>query len=202
MKVFTPRSRRTAAAAVVLVVAGTLVAVQWLRAQSRAEIERLQEVLEVRAGMRLAEIGAGAGTFTVAMAREVGPDGHIWSTELDANRLRQIREAVAAAGLDNVTVLEAAVDSSNLPEACCDAIFMRDVYHHFTAAAPILASIVRALRPGGRLAIIDFPPRTRHGITPEDLKAQVTAAGFEVVLEEDDWPGRNYLVLFRKLETE
>jgi predicted methyltransferase len=80
---------------------------------------------------------------------------------------------------------------------------MREVYHHFDAAASITASIHRALKPGGRLAIIDFPERDARGgdchcIAKPELIRQVTGQGFEVVEEVDRWTSSHYLVLFRK----
>lgn len=178
-------------------------------AQSQAEVDRLAEALQARPGMVLAEIGAGAGTLTVAMARKVAGDGVVFSTELDERRQADIRRAAEAAGLSNVTVIAAGTDTTNLPERCCDVVYMRDVYHHFTAAEPLIASIKRSLRPGGLLAIIDFPPRGArssdgrrserggHGITRQALVEEVTAAGFELVREEESWFGRNYFVMFR-----
>jgi len=67
------------------------------------EVARLVDVLELRGGMAVGEIGAGAGALTIAVARRVGPTGHVFSTELNADRLDQIRAAVAEAGLANVT---------------------------------------------------------------------------------------------------
>ena len=70
----------------------------------------------------------------------------------------------------NVTVVEGDATDTRLPEGCCDAVFMRDVFHHLTDAAAINASIARALRPGGVFVVIDFLPGNEgHGITPEKL---------------------------------
>ena len=179
-------------------------------AQSQAEIDRLAEVLQLHEGAAVAEIGAGSGTFTVGIARRIGPAGQMYSTELDKSRLRDIRQAVSTAGLANVTVVEAGAEETRLPAACCDVVFMRDVYHHFTKPDVMVASLLATVRPGGLLAIIDFPPRGanrtgasrergEHGITPAALQREVTSGGFELVRQEDDWPGNdNYLLLFRR----
>ena len=73
--------------------------------------------------------------------------------------MRVIRDYAEKEGLKNVTVIEGAAAATNLPAGCCDAIFMRDVYHHITALDAFNKSLLASLKPGGRLAIIDFLPR-------------------------------------------
>jgi predicted methyltransferase len=100
--------------------------------------------------------------------------------------------------------LAAGERATNLSAVCCDAIFMRRVYHHLSAPSPILAGIHEALRPGGRLVIIEFRPDglvgmvTRMGIDRAALIDAVTAAGFDVVTSEE-WPGwDHYVAVFEK----
>jgi precorrin-6B methylase 2 len=170
----------------------------------RAEVSRLTELLSLRQGMTVAEIGAGTGWFTVEVARRVGQSGRVYSTELSADRLNDIRQAVAEAELPNVAVLEAGERATNLPAECCDAIFMRRVYHHLSAPSAILTSIHEALRPGGRLLIIDFRPdgilgmATGMGADRAQLIRAATAVGFELVTA-DEWPGwDHYVVVLKK----
>ena len=163
------------------------------------EVARLVDVLELREGMAVGEIGAGTGTLTIAVARRVGPSGHVFSTELDADRLDQIRAAVADAGLSNVTVLEAGERSSNLESGCCDVILMRRVYHHLSNPAAIVIDLKRALKPGGRLAIIEFESSgvlgmvSREGIDRADLASQLREGGF-ALMTADEWPGWDHYV--------
>ena len=147
-----------ALAGVIILAAAGLPYLPLVHGTTADEVERLAAWLEVKPGTRVADVGAGDGTFAVALARRVGPSGHVYATELDDERLADIRQAATAARLSNVTVIEGAVSSTNLPEACCDALFSRVVYHHLTDPAAINADIFRALRPGGRLVIIDFEP--------------------------------------------
>ena len=177
------------------------------RADGR-ELAELRQVLPVEPGRVLADVGAGKGELTFALAKEVGSKGHVFSTEIDRERLRRLREAVLSAKLDNVTVLEARGGETGLPPNCCDAIVLRRVYHHLSDPSGINASLLRALRPGGVLAVIDFPPpfflsRGEFGVPAEAVIGEVKASGFELVRLRDDWPGRgplgSYCALFRKL---
>jgi ubiquinone/menaquinone biosynthesis C-methylase UbiE len=198
---------------VVVLAAASLPYLPLIHGTTADEVERLAAWLEVHPGLRVADVGAGDGTFAVALARRVGPSGRVYATEIDSEHLADIRQAVTAARLSNVTVIAGAVSSTNLPDACCEALFHRAVYHHLTDPAAINADSLRALRPGGRLMIIDFEPggilnwigrpetAARHGGhgTPKDTATQeVTAASFQVMRGPEPWRGRTYAVLFRR----
>ncbi len=176
-----------------------------------ADRARLVEHLQLAPGMTVAEIGAGTGELSVAVAQEVGPAGHVYSNELDTSRHASIRAAAARAGVSNLTVVEGTAAGTNLPDNCCDAIFMRNVYHHFADPAPMNQSLLSSLKPGGRIAIIDFPPRGRqagstgdrgesgaHGVTLESVKKELADAGFEVVHDEQRRGNRWFMVVGRK----
>jgi ubiquinone/menaquinone biosynthesis C-methylase UbiE len=202
-----------ALAGVVALTAASLPYLPLIHGTTADEVERLAAWLEVQPGTRAADLGAGDGTFAVALARRVGPSGHVYATELDDERLADIRQAATDARLSNVTVIEGAVSSTNLPDACCDALFSRVVYHHLTDPAAINADILRALRPGGRLVIIDFEPggimnwigwsatadrHGGHGTPKETVMQEVTLAGFQWMRGPESWRGRTYAVLFRR----
>jgi ubiquinone/menaquinone biosynthesis C-methylase UbiE len=167
------------------------------------ELPRLRQVLALEAGKVVADVGAGNGELTLALAREVGPAGRVYSTEIDPARLKKLH----AAKPDNVTVVDGRSGETGLPPGCCDAIVLRRVYHHLTEPASINADLLRALRPGGVLAVIDFPPpffwgRGSLGVPAKAVLAEVGASGFEMIRLLDDWPGRgplqSYCAVFRK----
>ena len=208
-KVLAARRFLLPAALVAAVGLAALVAATRAAEDVAAESARLVEILDLGPASTVAEIGAGAGEMTVAMAERLGPKARVYSTELDADRLRDIRDAAARAGLRNVTALEAAERDTNLRTACCDAIFMRRVYHHLTEPAAIDAGLFLALRPGGLLAVMDFAPRggspphgvpanrKGHGVAAPLVVEELTRAGFEH-LRTIDWTSGMYLALFRK----
>ena len=198
-----PPVRWLGAAALVLLL---LVLLLLISPDGEPEVERLADVLDIQPGDTVADVGAGDGWLSIEIANLVGESGRVFATELAADRRDAIQAAVAAAGLDNVTVVEAGEHETNLAPACCDAIFLRRVYHHLTDPAATNASLHAALKPGGRLAIveIEFSGLLRplrgwpHWTDDEQVAAEVTAAGLTHV-ETVDWPlGAHYAAVFRK----
>ena len=185
--------KRLAFAPFVLALTATALLAQ--SAADKADAERLIRVLDVRAGSSVAEIGAGNGELSFAMATAVGSTGKVYINDINADRARTIRQAAEKAGYTQVTVVEGHATQTNFPAQCCDAIFMRNVYHHFGDPQAMNASLRDTLKPGGRLAIIDFTPPPlggegapgkrgedgHHGITAPTLEAELKAAGFEIL---------------------
>ena len=179
------------------------------------ELPELAKLFELKPGMTVADVGAGFGAWTVRFAKVVGPSGRVYATDIGTAQLAALRDAVQRDGLPNVTVLEGATDTTNLPANCCDAILIRDAYHHLTQPGAIVKSLAAALKPGGRLAVIDFPPRPKsevpsgvptdrlgHGVPPEVVQREVGAVLTHVRTISNWAPGSEpaslYLVLFRK----
>lgn len=201
----------------ILVLALCALAVVPCRAQQdtwHQESARLASLLKWHDGSVVADVGAGKGQLTVAAAERIAPSGKIYSTELDSQEVDALKQL--AASQKNIIVVQAAEASTNLPANCCDSIFMRLVYHHLTKPAEIDASLFQALKPGGRLAVIDenpgkgslIPPgvpknRVGHGIPQKILISELTAAGFKVETIDNNWLGGDayhqmYCVVFLK----
>ena len=122
----------TLLAVLLLIYVGHFAAGHYRDAYTDGDLYRLAGLLQVEPGMTVAEIGAGGGRATVFMANQVGSSGKVFATEIDEDRLEDIRESAAEAGVQNVTALLGTERETRLPAACCDAIFMVKVYHHFT----------------------------------------------------------------------
>ncbi len=179
---------------------------------SAKEAKQIAELLCLQGGAHVADVGAGDGEWTVKLAREVGEGGHVYATEVKEDLVEDIRKRAKKAKLDNVTVLLGDDEDTGLPEDCCDAILLRLVDHHFTDPAPMRASLKKALRPDGILAIIDIVPQTSwrdlpgvpdrggHGIPVDALVEEMTADGFEVLSRYDEWndDDERFCVVFRR----
>jgi SAM-dependent methyltransferase len=167
------------------------------RSGSTISKEKIFEAIELHDGGTVCEIGAGDGELTIAAARIVGPEGRIYTSELGDGRVKALREKVTGSNLAQITVVAGDASKTNFPDAACDALFMRNVYHHFADPAAMNASISAALKPGGRLAIVDFSPPGKeapcpadrgkdgtHGVTADSLSREMKEAGFEPVSSE------------------
>jgi ubiquinone/menaquinone biosynthesis C-methylase UbiE len=180
-------------------------------------MELLKAALDLKTGSVIADVGAGNGKLSVALATDIGPTGHLYATEIEPKLIAKITRRVEKAGLKNVTVLRSTSDGASLPAECCDAILMRGSYHHLTDPANFLAGLYRALRPGGIIAVIDFPPslllwpwtpkgipanRGGHGVPEPIVEQELNQLGFEKVRVVEEWPRRwfmkDYCVVFRK----
>jgi predicted methyltransferase len=176
------------------------------------EAEKIVGVLGVRPGMSVADVGAGEGRFTTALARQVGATGRIYATEVEADKLERIRDQANADGFANVRTVLGDQNHTGLPESCCDAILLRMVYHHFTDPRAMRRSLWSALKPGGRVLVVEVPPhagwrkldgvpeRGGHGIPAPELIADMRSAGFTVVAQHRHWPGEDdsYGVVFQR----
>ena len=201
------RRRSPAAGALVLLLSGQTVAPALV-----PESDRLFAALGLKPGLRVADVGAGDGEWAERLAREVGDAGHVFATEVDANDLEKINKRLRDAGLVNVTTILGTQQDTGLPVACCDAVLLRLVYHHFAEPARMRASLRAALRPEALLVIIDtepqgswrplegVPDRGGHGIREEELVREMTGDGFYVVARHPDWNGDDdrYCVVFRR----
>jgi ubiquinone/menaquinone biosynthesis C-methylase UbiE len=168
---------------------------------------RIFDALALRSGATVCEVGAGDGELSIAAADRVGDRGRVYTSELGDERLKTLRDKVAASKRDHIQVVAASSDRTNFPEGACDALFMRNVYHHIEAPGPMSASLAASLKPGGRLAIVDFTPPgaeapmpadrdqdNMHGVTPESVRRELADAGF-VTEKTQAGSGRWFMVV-------
>jgi ubiquinone/menaquinone biosynthesis C-methylase UbiE len=182
-----------------------------INADQRQEITRLAQLTQWKAGTIVADVGAGDGAYSFVAAQKVGPSGRVYATEIDPEKLKNLRVEATKRKLDNIIIVEGTADDTKLPSSCCDTIFLRHVYHHLTQPQEFDRNLVRSLKPGAYLAIIDFPPssnlppvegvprnRGGHGIPEKVIEEELTTAGLQVEKVIDDWSEHDYCIIFVK----
>jgi ubiquinone/menaquinone biosynthesis C-methylase UbiE len=171
------------------------------------ERDRIVDAIGLQPGMVMADIGAGTGLFTLHFARAVGEEGKVYAVEIARNFIEHIRGRAARAGASNVETVLCTEKSVELPEASLDLAFICDVYHHFEYPQATLATLHRALKPGGTLVLIDFkriPGESSEFVMnhvragQEVFEAEIIAAGFEKTGEVEGILEENYFVKFRR----
>lgn len=168
---------------------------------------RIIQAARPQPGMRVADVGAGTGFFTMLFARAVGPSGRVYAVDISENFLREIRRRAAVEhNVDNVETLLNDQHGIGLAEGSLDLVFISDTYHHFENPQSMLASISAALRDDGELILVDFrriqglssPWVMRHvRANKDEVVEELSNAGF-VLVEEEDFMRENYFLRFRK----
>jgi cyclopropane fatty-acyl-phospholipid synthase-like methyltransferase len=158
------------------------------------------QALALEPGAHVADLGAGTGYFTVRLAN-VLPEGRVYAVDIETDMVRYLESRAQREGLRNVTALKGQPDDPRLPGPV-DLVLLVDVYHHIGDRTRYFRNLSRSLRPGGRVAIVDFRPDSPAGppraarIAPETVKAEMKAAGYAVTAEHRFLPYQ-YFVVFR-----
>ncbi len=134
-----------------------------------------------KAGMTVADVGAGTGFMAMLFAKQVGPNGRVIAADISKPFVAAIAERAKKEGVANLTTVVGTQTETGLPADSADIVFTSDVYHHFEQVAATLASIKRALKPGGRFIVVDF--ERIPGVSPQNTLDHVRA-GKETVIEE------------------
>ena len=166
------------------------------------------DALGITPGMSVADVGAGTGLFLTPLSKAVGPTGRLYANEISPVFAEHLRSRAAQEGLPQVEVMLGGERATGLAEATVDLVFLCDVYHHFEYPDEMLADIRGALRPGGRLVVVDFertPGKTRDWILDhvragkQAIRKEIAAAGFVLEAEaEVNGLEENYLLRFRR----
>jgi intracellular sulfur oxidation DsrE/DsrF family protein/precorrin-6B methylase 2 len=161
--------------------------------------------------MVVADVGAGTGLHTRLFAKEVGDDGQVYAVDISAKFLEHIQKTSREAKLKNVTPVLCNEDAVDLPKGSVDVAFVCDTYHHFEFPHRTLASLHRAIKPGGKLVVVDF--KRVEGVSSawtlnhvragqEVVEKEIAAAGFKKTDEVKDLLKDNYLVIFTREKEE
>ena len=176
----------------------------WLERTEREEEEqptRALEIMNVAPGSTVADIGAGSGYFTARLARLVGPSGRVYATDIQRGMLDLIERRVARDGLGNVTVILGEPSNPKLPAASIDMALMVDVYHELSAPQTVLGHIRQALKPNGRLVLVEYkgedpaiPILPSHKMTVAQAKLELESEGFVLAKADSSLPRQHVLV--------
>lgn len=176
----------------------------WLERADRDETERPEHVLDVlgvRPGMHVADFGAGSGYFTVRLARRVGATGRVYAVDMQREMLALLAKKKARDSLPIELVL-AEPSRPSLPDGALDLVLMVDVYHELERPDLTLAQLARALRPGGRLALVEYRAedealaiKPEHKMSLRQIRLEMSAAHYRVLSVDESLPRQRIVVL-------
>lgn len=177
----------------------------WLDRDEREAEEaptRALQIINVAPGSVVADIGAGSGYFTERLARLVGPGGRVFANDIQKGMLELLRQRIERARITNVTLILGDPADPKLPPASIDLALMVDVYHELGDPQAMLGHIKRALKPGGRLALVEYkgedpaiPILPSHKMTVAQAKLEVEHEGFRLARVDSSLP-RQHVLLF------
>jgi ubiquinone/menaquinone biosynthesis C-methylase UbiE len=179
---------------------------RWFLDSSRRDAwqqpEAVLDALAIPDGAVVADVGAGSGYFAERLADRVGPAGLVYATDAQSEMIEALERRVTESGLDNVRVVRAAFDDPTLSEDCCDLVFFSSVYKEIDGRVDYMKKVAHLLRPGARVAILEFRPGApgwgppaEDRLAPEAVTQELGAAGYTLVASHDI-PPRQYLLVF------
>ena len=186
----------------------------WLGADwlLRAEREReeageaMLAALDVQPGSTVADFGCGNGYYTLPLARAVGPEGRVYGVDIQPEMLAMLGERASEAGISNIEPQLGSALDAPLPPGSCDLVLLADVYHEFSHPVPMLAVLHRALKPGGRVALLEFraedpevPIKRLHKMSRAQVITELEAHGFRLDSSFDELP-RQHLLFFERAD--
>jgi ubiquinone/menaquinone biosynthesis C-methylase UbiE len=182
----------------------------WLERPEREQEEKpklLMELLELKPGMVVADIGAGSGYHTRRMARAVAPDGKVMAVDIQPEMLQILTNKLTTEGITNVVPILGRIDDPNLPEAAVDLVLMVDVYHEFSHPYEMMEGITRSLKPGGRVVFVEYrgedkwvPIKEHHKMTEAQVKKEMSVQSLKWSKTVSDRFPWQHLIVFEKVE--
>jgi SAM-dependent methyltransferase len=178
----------------------------WLTRPEREEEEQPEKALHdigIVRGSAVADIGAGSGAITWRLAGRVGPTGKVYANDIQPRMLELLRQNMAQRKIDNVETVLGAADDPKLPPSSVDLELLIDVYHEFSHPQEMLRHLRDALRPGGRMVLLEYrgedpaiPIRPEHKMTVAMVKAEVEPEGFRLDKTIESLP-RQHILIFK-----
>ena len=179
----------------------------WLDRPEREAEEAPEQALDalgIRAGMVVADVGAGTGYMSLRMARRVGPTGKVYANDLQPEMLQKLRSKSQREKLSNVETVEGTEPDPKLPPNTMDLVLLVDVYHEFSQPQAMLDKIRESLKPDGRLVLLEYrkedpkvPIRPEHKMSVAEVKTEVEAEGYKLDQVIEKLP-RQHIIIFRK----
>ena len=164
--------------------------------------DEVVSTLGVEPGAIVADVGAGPGYFSLRLARAVGPLGTVYAVDVEPEIMAVLRERLDRAGVGNVAPILARDGDPLLPQAACDLVLVVDTFHHFPDGPGYLKALASKLKPGGRIANVDFHkretpvgPPLAHRVAREDFLDAARKAGLALVDEKTFLPYQYFVVL-------
>ena len=176
----------------------------WLERNERMIEEAPDEairVLRIAPGSTVADIGAGSGYITMLLAAAVGPGGRVFANDVQPEMLEMLRRRLASRQITNVTLVQGAVDDPRLADASVDLELMVDVYHELSRPQVMLQRLRTALKPGGRLVLVEYrkedpsiPIKFEHKMSVQEARTEVEAEGFTLSKVDESLPRQHILI--------
>jgi ubiquinone/menaquinone biosynthesis C-methylase UbiE len=181
---------------------------EWLERSERDQEEEPDvalAVLKIPKGASVADIGAGSGYMTEKLSARVGPDGRVFANDVQPQMLEILSRRLAMRKITNVTLVQGTIDDPKLPPASVDLELMVDVYHELSQPQTMLRHLKAALKPGGRLVLLEYrkedpaiPIRPEHKMSIAEAKMEVEAEGFTLATVDEALPRQHILIFTAK----
>jgi ubiquinone/menaquinone biosynthesis C-methylase UbiE len=179
-------------------------AADWLDRPERAQEEQPDRALDaigIPAGAAVADVGAGTGYFTIRLSRRVGDRGKVYATDIQREMLARLDRRLKADSIGNVELVQSTEDDPGLPPQSVDLVLMVDVYHELARPQQTLRRLRTALRPRGRLVLIEYrkedpavPIRLDHKMSVKEARQELEAEGFVLARQSDVLPRQHILI--------